>query len=139
VFAKANNAQLPPGGQGVSSSLAVTAWLWFAWVVTIRMKGAAMFVRITRYQMRPDAIATATAKLRAMQDKIMSMPGAVQHLNVLNPDGNGYVVTVSESREISDSNAEHVAALWAEFAEFMAAPPEPQGDGFDVVANWTAG
>ncbi|WP_338551068.1 hypothetical protein [Roseovarius phycicola] len=95
-----------------------------------------MYARITHYQMKPDMVQDAIARLEQMKPAIMGLPGMRQFINTINADGSGCVVALVESREVSDANEEAVAQLWAQFADHLAAPPEPSG--FDVIANWSA-
>ena len=94
-----------------------------------------MFVRVTHYSMKPDVIEQATAQLNQMKQQIMALPGTQQFINSVNADGSGCVITIVESREISDANQGAVQAIWAHFGDFLTAAPEPQG--FDVVVNWS--
>ncbi|QGX97532.1 hypothetical protein EI983_04255 [Roseovarius faecimaris] len=96
-----------------------------------------MFARVTHYRMKPGSKDAATEKMNALKAEILGMPGMHNFINVMNDDGTGYVIAVVESEESSNANAEKVAALWSNFAEFMLAPPEPVG--YDVVANWSNG
>ena len=93
-----------------------------------------MFARITPFKMKPGTRDAAMAKMDEVKDQILAMPGMVQFINVMNEDGSGYVVSLNESREISDGNAERVKAIWANFAPFLEAMPVPEG--YDVNANW---
>ena len=86
-----------------------------------------MFARITKYRMKPEMIDDAKAKLDELRPRIMSLPGLITFINVLNDDGNGYVVSVVESEEISNANQEQVAAIWGLFADHLAEPPSPEG------------
>lgn len=94
-----------------------------------------MFARITRYKMKPEATEAATAKLNQMKSEIMALPGMIHFVNSMNSDGSGYVVSVVESKEISDANQQAVGKIWAVFAEYLES--EPEGAGFDVIANWS--
>lgn len=94
-----------------------------------------MFARVTKYQMKPDSKDAAKALMHQLKGEIMSMPGMHSFTNVMNDDGSGYVVSVVESEEISNSNAPKVAELWGHFADHMMAPPEPVG--YDVIASWS--
>lgn len=94
-----------------------------------------MFMRVTKYRMKPDRIADATAKLETMKDKIMAMPGVVRWVNSVNEDGAGCVVALVESREISEGNANAVAEAWSHFTEYLESPPE--AEGYDVVVHWS--
>jgi heme-degrading monooxygenase HmoA len=94
-----------------------------------------MFARITHYKMKPGSRDAATKVLESLRDQILGMPGMHQFLNVMNADGNGYVVSVVESEESSDANAAKVAAPWSSFSQFLEGPPK--ADGFDVISNWS--
>ena len=93
-----------------------------------------MFARVTKYKMKPGSRDAATALLNQLKDRIMAMNGMHNFVNVMNDDGSGYVISVVESEETSDANAEQVAALWGQFADHLEGPPTPEG--YDVIANW---
>ncbi len=93
-----------------------------------------MFARITHYKMKPESNQAVTDRLHQMKDQIMALPGMVQFLNTMNSDGSGCVVSIVESREISDANQEAVGKIWAQFASDLESQPE--ASGFDVIANW---
>lgn len=93
-----------------------------------------MYARITHYKMKPESIAEATTKLEQLRPQIMAMPGVVRFINTMNDDGSGYVVSVVESKEVSDANTEAVQAMWSNFAEYLLEPPTPKGYG--VIADW---
>ncbi|MGQ3489043.1 hypothetical protein [Roseovarius pacificus] len=93
-----------------------------------------MFARVTKYKMKPGSREAATALLNQLKDKIMGMNGMHNFVNVMNDDGSGYVISVVESEETSDANAEQVQALWGQFAEHLEEPPS--AEGYDVTANW---
>ena len=93
-----------------------------------------MFARITQYKMKPGSRDAAIEMLESLKDQIMAMPGIIHFLNTMNEDGSGVVVSVVESQATSDANAETVAEIWANFAEFLEVAPNPVG--YDVVANW---
>ena len=95
-----------------------------------------MFARVTQFKMKPGSRDAATALMNALKGQIMGLPGMIHFINVMNEDGSGYVISVVESEETSNANAEKVQALWANFAEHLEGPPSPQG--FDVIANWPA-
>ncbi len=94
-----------------------------------------MFARITHYKMKPETTDSAIAKLNSLKDDIMALPGMVHFVNTMNSDGSGCVVSLVESREVSDANQESVARIWAAFADHLEGIPE--GHGFDVIANWS--
>ena len=94
-----------------------------------------MFARVTSYKMKTDRIADATALMEKLKPQILAMPGVIRFINALDETGAGYVVSMVESKEISDQNQDAVQAMWANFAEFLEEPPVPQGYG--VIADWS--
>lgn len=94
-----------------------------------------MFARVTKYRMKPESIGEATALLYELKPKIMALPGLMNFINVMNDDGNGYIVSVVESEELANASQEQVAALWAMFGDYLAEPPSP--NGFNVLMNET--
>lgn len=94
-----------------------------------------MFARITRYKMKAGSRDEGEALVTQLKDQIMSLDGMQQFINCANEDGSGYVISLVESQEKSDANAEKVAAIWGNFAHLLEAAPTPEG--FDVIANWS--
>ena len=92
-----------------------------------------MFARISRYRMKPESVDAAMALLNELKPQIMSLPGMLNFINVINEDGSGYVVSVVESEEISNANQDKVQAIWARFADHLAEPPVIEG--FNVLMN----
>jgi len=92
-----------------------------------------MYARVTKYKMKKDKIDAAAAMLETLKPQIMGMPGILNFINVIDDDGNGYVVSVVESEDISNANQGTVAKLWANFGDMLAAPPVP--GGYNVLAN----
>ena len=92
-----------------------------------------MFARISRYRMKPESVDAAMALLNELKPQIMSLPGMLNFINVMNEDGIGYVVSVVESEEISNANQDKVQAIWARFADHLAEPPVIEG--FNVLMN----
>ena len=92
-----------------------------------------MYARVTSYRMKPDSITAAEALLNQVKSEIMAMPGMLNFINVIDADGNGYVVAVVESEETSNANQEMVEAMWARFGDFLAEPPQP--GGYRVMMN----
>ncbi|MBT8416171.1 MAG: hypothetical protein KJO42_01910 [Silicimonas sp.] len=93
-----------------------------------------MFARITPYKLKSGTVDAATARARELKDEIMALPGLIEFTNAVNADGSGYIVSLVESREISDSNAERVREIWGKMGEFLAEMPTP--GGYDVVDHW---
>ncbi len=93
-----------------------------------------MFARITPYKMKSDSIDAATEMMHSLKDQIMSLDGVHQFMNVMQSDGSGYVISVVESEEASDKNADQVRALWANFGPYLEAIPTPEG--YDVLVDW---
>lgn len=93
-----------------------------------------MFARITPYKLKPGMVEAATARARELKPEIMALPGMINFTNVVNPDGAGYVISLVESRELSDGNVERVREIWGKMGEFLAEMPVPEG--YDVVDHW---
>ena len=92
-----------------------------------------MYARVTKYRMKPEAMNDSIALLQELKPQIMALPGMIHFINVANEDGNGYVIVLVESKEISDANKDSVAQIWARFGDLLAAPPEPVG--YDVLMS----
>lgn len=95
-----------------------------------------MFARITPYQLKPGTVEAATDRARELKPEIMALPGMISFTNAVNSDGSGYVVSLVESREVSDGNVERVKEIWGKMGEFLAEMPVP--GGYDVVDHWDA-
>ena len=94
-----------------------------------------MYARITNYKMKPESITAATELVERLRPQIMAMPGVLRFINCMDETGAGYVVSIVESKETSDSNTEAVQAMWGQFADYLEEPPVPQG--FGVISDWT--
>lgn len=93
-----------------------------------------MYARVTNYKMKPESIGTATAMLHAMKAQIMGLPVAIQFINSINSDGTGCVISIVESREISESNQPAIQAIWAQFRDHLLAAPV--ANGYEVIVDW---
>lgn len=94
-----------------------------------------MFARVTSYKMKSDKVDAAVALMEELKPRILALNGLINFINVMQPDGSGYVISIVESEAASDANAPHVAALWFAFADHLEAVPQPQG--YAVTANWS--
>ncbi|OSQ43373.1 hypothetical protein [Marivita geojedonensis] len=94
-----------------------------------------MFARVTAYKLKAGAKNAAIATMEEMKADILALPGMKHFINVLGDDDSGYVVSIVESQEVSDNNADRVRALWGRMADHLAEMPTPSGG--EVVANWT--
>ncbi len=92
-----------------------------------------MFARVSTFKLKKEQIAEAEALLNEMMPKIMAMPGLKTFTNVIDEEGNGVVVSVTESKESSDANQESVAKIWAAFSEYLNEPPSVSG--YRVLAH----
>ncbi len=94
-----------------------------------------MYMRVTHYRMKPNAVEAAKAMLEQMKVQVMGIPGMLRFTNAINDDGVGCVVAVVESKETSDASQESVTAAWAAFADLLDGVPEAQG--FEVFVDWS--
>ena len=95
-----------------------------------------MFARVTHYQIKPDSVNEAKALTEKLKPKIMALPGMHSFINMIGDDGKGCVVSIVESRETSEANAQAVQALWANFKDHLE--DMPTAEGYDVFVNWSA-
>lgn len=93
-----------------------------------------MFARVTRYHLRSGSIDEAKRILETVKPKIMGLPGMIQSINSVNPDGSGCVISLNESKQLSDGNDAAVQSIWAVFKDHLAAPPK--AEGHEVFADW---
>ena len=94
-----------------------------------------MFARVTKYKIKSDQMAAAVAFTETLKPQIMALPGMIEFLNVGNDDGTGYVISVVDSEETSNANADKVKAIWGQMADFLEEMPVPEG--YDVLFHWT--
>lgn len=93
-----------------------------------------MYARITPYQLKPGTVAAATARARELKPEIMALPGMIEFTNAVNENGSGYIISLVESREVSEGNVQRVREIWGKMGEFLAEMPTPEG--YDVVDHW---
>ena len=62
-----------------------------------------MFARVSTFKMKPDRIAEGEDKLKELLPQIMAMPGLKCFTNVIDAEGNGVVMSVIESEDISEA------------------------------------
>ena len=92
-----------------------------------------MYARVSTFKMKPNRITDAETKLNELLPQIMAMPGLKSFTNVIDDEGNGVVVSVSESEEVSNANQGQVAQIWAAFSDFLSEPPSVTG--YRVIAH----
>jgi hypothetical protein len=95
-----------------------------------------MQTRITRFKMRPDAIDAARDLLGRLRAEIMAQPGIERCIIVMNPDGGGYVIALTDERGSLPESVDRVRSLWHKFHDHLEAVPEPEI--FEVLADWSA-
>ncbi len=94
-----------------------------------------MHARITQFRIKPESVAVATAKLQEMKPRIAALPGMQHFIHVANDDGNGYVISLIDDDAVANPPTEQIQAIWSEFSEHLAAPPEPPMT-YRVLANF---
>ena len=95
-----------------------------------------MYARITAFRIKPEAVEVATAKLEEMKPAIAALPGLQHFIHVVNDDGNGYVISLIDDATAANPPTEKIQAIWAQFGEYLAAPPEAPMT-YRVLANFT--
>ena len=97
-----------------------------------------MLARVTAFKFRADARDAAIETMEKLKPQIMALPGLTHFINVVDAEGNGYVMSLVEDEAQNEASTEQVSKLWAQFADYLEAKPEPRT--FEVVADWeTAG
>ncbi|MDG4649887.1 hypothetical protein P6F26_15685 [Roseibacterium sp. SDUM158017] len=76
------------------------------------------------------------ALMERMKDRIMSLPGLRQFLDIMDEDGAGCVIGLWDDREAACANAGREAGMWAAYVDCLE-PPDPQL-AHEVRANWSA-
>ena len=94
-----------------------------------------MYARITKYKMKAGSMDEAMTLMNNVSDQIMALAGMQQFINCGNEDGSGYIISIIDSKEQSDANAESVKAVWSSFGPLLEAAPT--AEGFDVLADWS--
>ncbi len=94
-----------------------------------------MHARITQFRIKPESVEAATAKLEEMRPRIAALPGMHHFIHVANDDGNGYVIALVDDDVAANPPTEKIQAIWAEFGEHLAAPPEAPKI-YKVLANY---
>lgn len=94
-----------------------------------------MYVRVTHYKVKPESIEAGKQLIEDLKPQIMALEGMKTFVNAINEDGEGCVMSLVESRTVSEASAAKVSALWAEFADHLERPPKPEG--FEVFAHWS--
>lgn len=93
-----------------------------------------MQARITRFKMKPDAVAAARALMEELRGEITGQPGVERVVIVMNPDGAGHVVTLIGPEGSSAEAVDGVRRLWHRFHDHLEAVPDPEL--YEVVADW---
>lgn len=93
-----------------------------------------MYARVTPFKMKAGTKDTATALMQKAKEDILSLPGMVQFINVMNDDGSGYVVALSTNAESAPETVEKIQAIWSAFSDLLESKPE--AGNFEVIADW---
>ena len=94
-----------------------------------------MYARITKYKMKAGSRDEAVALMESIKGQIMALNGVRHFYNCGNDDGSGYIISIVESKEQSDANADTVKKIWGNFSGLLEAAPTIEG--FDVLADWS--
>ncbi len=94
-----------------------------------------MYARITRFRIKPDAREAAARTLEELKPRILAQPGMQHFINVMNVDGDGYVIALTDNETVSEAGSEQIRAIWSTFSEHLAAPPEAPAT-YEVLADW---
>ncbi|PRY22720.1 hypothetical protein CLV78_106262 [Aliiruegeria haliotis] len=86
-----------------------------------------MFVRITPFKVKPEAVDGAIHHLLRTEGNLRRIDGLL-HLSVVGnrSTGLGYVIAYLESEDHSERNVEAVAGLWGNFLDDLEEIPNPE-------------
>lgn len=93
-----------------------------------------MYARITQFKMKPGSRDDVSAIMEGLKDQILQLPGLTQFINVMDDDGAGYVVSLSELAQTPPDAAEKIKAIWGAFSDYVESVQSPES--FEVFANW---
>jgi hypothetical protein len=94
-----------------------------------------MQTRITRFKMKPEAVAAAKALMADLRGEIMNQPGVQRVVVVMNPDGAGYVIAVIDDEGSSPAAVDGVRAIWRRFHDHLETGVDPEI--YEVMADWS--
>ena len=94
-----------------------------------------MHARITPFRMKAEAMDAATSTLKELKPRILALPGMQSFLLVAGDDGSGFVISVIDDEAVSNPGTDQIKAIWSEFSQHLAAPPEAPIN-CKVIADW---
>ena len=93
-----------------------------------------MYARITPFKMKPGSKDAATKLVDGLKSQIMALPGIQQFINVIDDDGAGYVISLTDVETPTPETNEKIKQIWGGFAEHLEAMP--QASSYDLIAHW---
>jgi hypothetical protein len=93
-----------------------------------------MYARITPFKMKPGSKKDATKLVEGLKSQIMALPGVHQFINVMDDNGAGYVISLTDIETPSPETNEKIKNIWSGFAEYLEAPPVAATYG--LIAHW---
>ena len=93
-----------------------------------------MYARITPFKMKPGSKDAATKLVDGLKSQIMALPGIQQFINVIDNDGAGYVISLTDVETPTPETNEKIKQIWGGFAEHLEAMP--QASSYDLIAHW---
>lgn len=93
-----------------------------------------MYARITPFKMKPGSKEDAVKIMNRVKADILGLPGMKHFINVMNDDGKGYVISLTELSETPPDLQEKINAIWANFSDHLESAPTPESYG--VLADW---
>ena len=93
-----------------------------------------MYARITPFKMKPGSKDAATKLVDGLKSQIMALPGIQHFINVIDDDGAGYVISLTDVETPTPETNEKIKQIWGGFAEHLEAMP--QASSYDLIAHW---
>lgn len=82
-----------------------------------------MYIRVTRFEDKPDKIKEAQALAEELLPEIKKIPGLKEFINAQRDDGKGVTIAVYASKHDADAAAPKAQAFWRQFTEMWASAP----------------
>jgi hypothetical protein len=94
-----------------------------------------MQARITKFKMKAESAAAARTLMTELKDEILTLPGMLHFVAVMNPDGSGHTISLIEDAAGSSAESvDRVRAIWHKFHDHVETMPMPEI--YDVIADW---
>ncbi len=82
-----------------------------------------MYVRVTRFENKPEKIEDARALSQRLVPEIRQIPGLKEFINAEHGDGKGITIALYGSKAEADAALPRAKQFWGQFKDMWASPP----------------